>query len=165
MSLEELRVELSQSINAGFQKIVGKIRWKCPISNVNRNVKFHTIAINRDGDMIIMFIVYHYYQTINSVMELYVDFEEVVARAGPSAYLADQHYNKFVPSSYLLSLLIFYFANFYFKINFYSFYYDYYDYCFFYYYYYYYIWSKVCSTLISCWRSCVSEIYMANDPY
>ena len=40
ISLEELKVELCQSLNIGFQKKVKKIQYRCPISNINRNLKF-----------------------------------------------------------------------------------------------------------------------------
>ena len=49
-------------------------------------------------------------------MELYVDFEEVVARASPSFYPANQHYDEIVPSSYPVSLVIFCFAIFILKL-------------------------------------------------
>ena len=70
-----------------------------------------------------MLRMYHQYQTFNTVIELYVDFEEVVAQVGPSSYSINQHYDKFIPNSYLVSIIIFCFTNFYFKINMYYYYY------------------------------------------
>ena len=126
ISLEELKVELYQSINIGFQKKVEKIRYRCPISNVNGNIKFRAVTINSDRDMRVMFRMYRQYQTFNAVMELYVDFEEIIAEAGPSSYPDNQNYDESVPNSYPVSAIIIRFANFYFEINMYLFYYDYY---------------------------------------
>ena len=122
--LEELKVELSQSINIDFQKRVGKIRYRCPISNINGILKFRAVTINSDRDMRVMFRMYRQYQTFNAVMELYVDLEEIIAQAGPSSYLANQHYNEFDPNTNPVSDIIFCFGNFYFKINVYLFYYN-----------------------------------------
>ena len=65
------------------------LQYGCLILNVNGNVKFQAITINSDRDMRVMFRIYRQYQANISMIELYVDFEEViVARAGPSSYLA-----------------------------------------------------------------------------
>ena len=97
-----------------------------------------------------MFRMYRQYQTINAVIELYVNFEEVVAQAGHSLYLTNPHYNEFILNSYPMSIIIFCFANFCFKINMYLFYHNYYYYYHHHHHYYYYMRYKVCSTLASC---------------
>ena len=40
---EELNVKLCESINVGTRKRVVKIRYKCPISIVNKNIKYQQL--------------------------------------------------------------------------------------------------------------------------
>ena len=51
MSFEELNVELCQNINVSMQKRVERIRFKCPISIINGNIKYRVVTINSDKDI------------------------------------------------------------------------------------------------------------------
>ena len=75
---KELNVELCQSINVLTQKRVERIRFRCPISIINQNIKYQIVTINNDKDMRIMFRMYLQFQANISFIELNINFEEVV---------------------------------------------------------------------------------------
>ena len=96
MSFEELNIELCQGINKNSPKRVVRIRYRCPISNVNDKIQFRAVKISSDREMQIMFRTYRQYLQYITAIELYVDFEEVVAEAGGAIL----HHNENVQSAY-----------------------------------------------------------------
>ena len=96
ISFEELNVVLYQGINTNIPKKVVRIRYRCPISNLNNKIQFRPVKISSDREMQIMFRMYRQYLQHITAIELYVDFEEIVAEVGE----ASLHYNENVQSAY-----------------------------------------------------------------
>ena len=115
ISFEKLNVVFCQGINTGTLKTVVRIRYRCPISNLNNKIQFRPVKISSDREMQIMFRTYRQYLQHITVIELYVDFKEIVTKTGraslhlnknvQSVYLARRHEDT-VPSSYQVSHVI-----------------------------------------------------------
>ena len=58
MLFEELNIGLCQDINISIPKKVVRIRYRCPISNLNNNIQFRAVKISNDMYMQIMFRTY-----------------------------------------------------------------------------------------------------------
>ena len=58
---EELNAGLCESINVDTEKRVVRIRYRCPISIVNGNIKYRAVRISSDKDVQVMFRTYWWY--------------------------------------------------------------------------------------------------------
>ncbi|RYR47040.1 hypothetical protein Ahy_A07g032947 isoform A [Arachis hypogaea] len=89
MSFVELNAGLCQDINGGSKREVVKIKYRCPISIVNGNIKYQAVKISSDNDMRLLCMTYRQFQPHITVIELYVEFEDVAKAnddgAGPNS--------------------------------------------------------------------------------
>ena len=79
---EELNNILCQGINVGIPKRVVRIRYRCPISNLNNKIQFRSVKISSDREMQIMFMTYRQYLQDITAIKLYVDLKEIIAETG-----------------------------------------------------------------------------------
>ena len=61
ISFEELNDVLCQGINTNTPKKVVRIRYRCPILNLNYKIQFRSVKISSDREMQIMFRTYRQY--------------------------------------------------------------------------------------------------------
>ncbi|XP_057724710.1 uncharacterized protein LOC130940554 [Arachis stenosperma] len=103
MSFVELNAGLCQDINGGNKREVVKIKYRCPISIVNGNIKYQAVKISSDNDMRLLCMTYRQFQPHITVIELYVEFEDVAKAnddgAGPSSCPVKEQCDEEVPTS------------------------------------------------------------------